>query len=110
MTASQLAIIISLLAIASWIAVGWQTWRYRAQVVHSAVWQVSCVAGLMASIGSLASALAFASARGEIPVQLDPIALSFVASMGRGALIMGAVIAFSYFEYLRRITDPTKRH
>jgi hypothetical protein len=53
--------------------------------------------GLLASFGTLASAIGFGLQTGMIDIQIEPQALSLVASMGRGALLMGGVIAFAYY-------------
>jgi len=53
--------------------------------------------GLLASLGTLASALGFALQRHLIEVPISPEALSITASMGRGALLMGGVVALAYY-------------
>jgi hypothetical protein len=50
--------------------------------------------GTLASFGACASALAFAGQLSEA-LRVSPQALTFVASMGRGALIMGGLIVLS---------------
>lgn len=57
--------------------------------------------GLLAAVGTLASALGFALQRQIIDIPVDPQTLTVVASMGRGALLMGGVIALAYY-------SPTK--
>lgn len=54
------------------------------------------VVGLTASLGTLASAVAFWSAM-EPTVDFNGEILSLVASMGRGGLLMGGVIALAYY-------------
>jgi hypothetical protein len=53
--------------------------------------------GLLASIGTFASAVGFAIQTGVIDLHISQEALSLVASMGRGALLMGGVIALGYY-------------
>ena len=53
--------------------------------------------GLLASIGTLASAIGFGIQTGVLDFQISSDALSLVASMGRGALLMGGVVALGYY-------------
>ena len=60
-----------------------------------ATWLVMAVFATLASIGASASALAMS--RGLIGVQVDPVLLSFIASVGRGALIAAGVIVLTTY-------------
>mgnify|MGYP001295945157 CR=1 FL=1 len=53
--------------------------------------------GLLASIGTLASALGLALQRHLITLPISAQTLTIIASMGRGALLMGGVIALVYY-------------
>jgi len=53
--------------------------------------------GLLASIGTLASAIGFGIQTGVLEVDISGEALTLVASMGRGALLMGGVVALGYY-------------
>lgn len=60
------------------------------------LWFAMPVGGLIASVGTLASAWAgYASVHGIV---FDPVAISFIASMGRGALLMGGIVAIFYYQ------------
>lgn len=59
--------------------------------------------GLVASIGTLSSALGFAKQLGYIDIGISNEAISLIASMGRGALLMGGIIALVYYH-------PPKEH
>ena len=52
--------------------------------------------GLVASLGALASALAYARGQGWL-IGIDPATLTLIASMGRGGLFMGALIALTVY-------------
>lgn len=60
------------------------------------------IVGLLASVGSLASAVGFGMQTGILDISISPTVLSVVASMGRGALLMGGVIALFYYHPPRR--------
>ena len=53
--------------------------------------------GLLASIGTLASAIGIGIQTGVLEVDISREALTLVASMGRGALLMGGVVALTYY-------------
>lgn len=89
---SFIAIGLSVVAVIVWGILCLRSIRDRR---HAA--KVMAITGLFASIGTLASALGFAIQRGVLTVQIDPDAISLVASMGRGALLMGGIIALVYF-------------
>ena len=57
--------------------------------------------GLLASIGALASATAYATSHG-LHLDIDSIVFSFVASAGRGALAMGGLLALIVYKGPRR--------
>ena len=51
----------------------------------------------LASLGTLASAVGFAIQRGAIPEIVSPDLMSLVASMGRGALLMGGLVIVTHY-------------
>lgn len=60
------------------------------------------IVGLLASIGTLASAVGFADQLGVIDTQISHAFMSLVASVGRGALFMGALLALASYRPPRR--------
>jgi hypothetical protein len=54
------------------------------------------IVGVIASMGTFASALAYASGHG-FDIGLDAQLLTLLASMGRGGLGMGALLALGYY-------------
>jgi hypothetical protein len=55
-------------------------------------WLVMCLTAMVVSVGTLASAMAIGMARGVVILAIDPMVLSFVASIGRGALFTAGVL------------------
>lgn len=55
------------------------------------------VVGLVASIGTLASAIGYAVSAGVLDIAVSRDAISLIASMGRGGLLMGGVMALAYY-------------
>lgn len=53
--------------------------------------------GLLASIGTLASAIGFGISSGVLDLAVSTQSLTLVASMGRGGLLMGGVIALGFY-------------
>lgn len=53
--------------------------------------------GLLAAVGTLASAVGFGISSGIIHLDIPQALLTMVASMGRGGLLMGGVIALAYY-------------
>jgi len=73
-------------------------WAYRDERERRWHWLVMPTVGVLASLGTLASALGFAMQRGVFTeFAADPILLSFVSSMGRGALAMGGLVALMLY-------------
>lgn len=96
--AAGLAITISLFAIAIWglffLRLALVLIRRQDRRVGMAVMPLT---GLLASIGTFASAVLFAQASGLFTIHIDPEAFILVAAMGRGALLMGGIIAFAFY-------------
>ena len=55
------------------------------------------VVGLVAAVGTLASGIGFGISSGVIDLDIPKTTLTLVASMGRGALLMGGAIALAYY-------------
>lgn len=53
--------------------------------------------GWVATLGTLASAIGFAQSAGVYDFGLDRGTLTFIASMGRGALLMGGIMVLVYY-------------
>jgi hypothetical protein len=66
-------------------------------VEHRATFVMMAGAALLASVGSLASSIGYAIQRGVIAVDVPPDALSFIASLGRGALLMAGLIVATHY-------------
>lgn len=103
MTGPYTAIIISALASLIWIALLVRTVRsrYRDQE-RRVISLVMPIVGLMASLGTLSSAFAYLVAVSP-DIEIGPEGLTLVASMGRGALLMGGIMAFALY-------GPGERH
>ena len=61
------------------------------------------VTALMASLGTLASALGFAQYAGVIDISISPQVLALVSSMGRGALAAAGIIVLTEQEMYRQL-------
>lgn len=61
------------------------------------------IVGLIASAGTLFSVIGFAKQLGYIDIAMSNEAISLIASMGRGALLMGGIIALVAYH-------PPKEH
>lgn len=98
MTAAFVALMISLAAIGVWLAA-----LVRILVdVHAGKEQrrhvlVMPLVGILAAVGTSASAIGFGIQTGEIHLAFNSVALSVVASMGRGALLMGGLLVLIYY-------------
>lgn len=93
-----LALTIATGAVVVW---GWVFFRtikaYVAGSEHRLVWLTMAVGALLASVGTLASAIGFAVQRGFLPSVVPPDTWSFIASMGRGALLMAGLIVLTHY-------------
>jgi len=102
-TGAYTAIAISALSCLIWIALLIRTLRSRHQdTERRMVSLIMPFVGLVASVGTLSSAIAYAAALSP-EINLGPEALTLVASMGRGALLMGGLMAFALYA-------PGERH
>jgi hypothetical protein len=59
-------------------------------------WLIMPLAAFVTALGMSASALAFSASRG-FNLSLDPVALSLIASMGRGALFVSGLIILTHY-------------
>lgn len=93
--APYIALISGFFAVAAWtLLLARSVWAYRMAAERRWAWLVMPLVGLLASLGTLAAAFGFAASRGIIgPLWLDPTTLSFISSIGRGALAAGGLIA-----------------
>jgi len=94
MTGPYFALFVSVLSILAWTGLLARTLlalRKRRERRVSAL--IMPAVGLMASIGTLSSGLAYWAAMSpEFDISGEPLTL--IASMGRGALLMGGIMAF----------------
>lgn len=88
----MVAIVVSLVAVAAWAAVLIAQARADDERRTSLMMPVTA---LIASLGTLASALGFAQQTGTLTLNIDPQILTLVASMGRGALAAAGIIVFT---------------
>lgn len=97
-TAVYGAIVISGLAVLVWgiLTVKMVMSVYRRHERRPFILSMPAV-GLLAAVGTLASAIGFGISSGTLHVDIPPETLTLVASMGRGALLMGGVIALAYY-------------
>lgn len=70
---------------------------WRSGVEHRASYVLMAGIAFTASLGTLASSIGFAIQRGLIPEFVPPDAMSFLASVGRGALLMGGLIILTHY-------------
>lgn len=88
-----LGLTISLSAVGAWFIV---SFRMAASLYHRHERHISMVVmpfiGLLASIGMLASTVHTGQLTGELDLMLSGTMLTFLTSMGRGALLMGGII------------------
>lgn len=66
-------------------------------VEHRASYVLMAGTAFLASVGTLASAIGYAIQRGAIPEIVPPDLMSFIASVGRGALLMGGLILVTHY-------------
>lgn len=98
MTAGWFAILISGLSVLAWAALLVKSFGgFQRHVIRRPMWLAMPIVGLLASVGTLASAIGFAYQTGLLSGEINQELFSLVASMGRGALLMGAVISLGYF-------------
>ena len=81
-----------------WGAVLYRSIRaWRAGSEHRASYVLMAGTAFIASLGTLASSIGFAIQRGVIPEFVPADAMSFLASVGRGALLMGGLIILTHY-------------
>jgi hypothetical protein len=66
-------------------------------VEHRSSYVLMAGTAFIASVGTLASSVGFAMQRGLLPEFVSPDAMSFVASVGRGALLMAGLILVTHY-------------
>lgn len=85
------------MAVGIWSIVFIRTMRdWRHQDERRAQWVMMAGTALLASIGTLSSSIGFGIQAGVLDVNLSQPALSFVASLGRGALVMAGLIVLTH--------------
>jgi hypothetical protein len=70
---------------------------WRTGIEHRSSYVLMAGTAWLASIGTLASAIGFAMQRGAIPEIVPPDLMSLIASIGRGALLMGGLIIVTHY-------------
>lgn len=89
---------VSSAAVAVWVIVVVRSIQaYHRGVEHRREFVIMAFSALIIAIGTLASAIGFAAARGLLPMVLDPDLVSMIASMGRGALLMAGLIVATHY-------------
>ena len=92
------AISISVASIATWCVLLFRILRSLARRHEDRVFVMAMpIVGLLASVGTLASAIGFGVASGALDLAIPTEALTLIASMGRGGLLMGGVIALAFY-------------
>ena len=95
---ARAAVVVSLAAVVAWMVLTVKiVWSFHDHVERRPYILSMPAVGLLASVGTLASALGFALQRHLIDIPIHGEVLSVIASMGRGALLMGGVIALVYY-------------
>jgi len=95
---ARLALVISLASSVVWFLLLIMILRSFKQHIERRPYILSMpLVGLIASVGTLASAIGFAEQIGVIDFALAPEVLTIIASMGRGALLMGGALALAYY-------------
>jgi hypothetical protein len=93
-----LALAIAISAVVVWAWVFIRTVRaYALHIEQRLVWMTMASGALLASLGTLASAIGFAVQRGFLPSVMPPDFWSFLASVGRGALLMAGLIVLTHY-------------
>ena len=91
---SLLALVTGAVALVAWTAVAARAWTWnrlnRSRVVRP---MVTPVALTIVSLGALATGYGYAQGHLLLPVQLPTDLLTFVGSVGRGALAMAGIYA-----------------
>jgi hypothetical protein len=71
---------------------------YLVHAEHRLTWLTMASGAFLASVGTLASAIGFAVQRGILPADVvSPDVWSFIASVGRGALLMAGLIVLTHY-------------
>jgi hypothetical protein len=97
MSAAWFAIAVSVLSVAAWLWLLIRSFKgYQRHVERRPMWLAMPIVGVIASFGTLASALGYWAAL-EPSVELPSDVLTLVASMGRGALLMAAIVSLAYY-------------
>jgi hypothetical protein len=97
------AIAISALSCVIWGFLGVRVgWKLQKHAEHRPYIMAMPAVGFVASLGTLASAIGFGISSGTFEFFVSQQALTLMASMGRGALLMGGVIALAYYHPPKR--------
>ena len=92
------ALAIGFAAALVWALVLYRSVRaWRAGSEHRASYVLMAGVAFTASLGTLASSIGFAIQRGVIPEFVPADFMSFLASVGRGALLMGGLIILTHY-------------
>jgi hypothetical protein len=98
-----LALTTSALAVAVWGVVFVRSVRaYVTHIEHRLVWMTMAIGASLASIGTLSSAIGFSIQRGFLPEFLPMDVWAFIASVGRGALLMAGLIVLTHYRPPKR--------
>ena len=95
--APYVALVTGTSAVIIWAAVFARSVRAYRRGNERRHWVVMPTTALLASLGTLASAIGYAMQRGVVVIDVNPEVLSMVASMGRGALLMAGIIVLAYY-------------
>ena len=97
-TLPVVALAVGLAATAVWsVVLVRSVHAWRTGIEHRSSYVLMSGIAWMASMGTLASAIGFAMQRGAIPDTAPPDFMSFLASVGRGALLMGGIIIATHY-------------
>jgi hypothetical protein len=97
-TLPVVALLVGGSATAVWSVVLFRSLRaWRSGIEHRSSYVVMAGTAWLASIGTFASAVGFAIQRGTLPEVVSPDLMSLVASMGRGALLMGGLVIVTHY-------------
>jgi hypothetical protein len=92
------SLFLSMGALILWVAFGLRVLRAWTRLLeHRPVWAVLPVIGVMAALGMSAMSLYVAATHGLVTLPWEPEDLLVIASLARGGLLMGGVIAFVFY-------------
>lgn len=98
-----LALVTSSAAVLVWGVVMVRTVvAYAGGIERRMTWLTMAIGATLTSVGTLASAIGFAVQRGYLPDVVPPDVWSFLASVGRGALLMAGLIVLTHYRPPKR--------